>query len=48
MLWLSYFTQTNEILTQKAGAQVLYESFLRTIFTFLEAEWHRFLISNLA
>ena len=48
MLWLEYLTQTHEIFTQKTGAHVLFEPFFRTIFAFLEAECHRFLISYLA
>ena len=42
MLWPRYLTLTHEIFTQKIGAKVLFESFFRIIFAFLEAEWHRF------
>ena len=48
MLWLEYLTQTHKIFTQKTGAHVLFESFFKIIFALLEAECHRFLISNLA
>ena len=46
MLWPKYLTQTHEIFAQKIGAEVLFETFFEIIFAFLEAEWHRFLISN--
>ena len=48
MLWLEYLTQTYEIFTQKTGAHLLFESCFRIVFVLLEAECHRFLISNLA
>ena len=48
MLWLEYLTQTHGIFAQKTGASVLVESFFKTIFAFLEAEYHRFLEPSLA
>ena len=40
-------TQTHAIFAQKTGAYVLFESFFKTIFAFLEAECHRFLEPSL-
>ena len=47
MLWPDYLTQTNEIFTWKIGAQKLYEFFFKIVFSFLETQWHRFLIFHL-